>query len=175
LLSAERRFEVTRSLDVIYSVSNFELPSADDIGPGNHAPIASADRSRRLSNLTAGDRFTTLTGLAGLMMPIEWEVVETTQKAELLATRRGRYQVVSKGLQGATATIVLNVYEEKSSVTAELFVLIDEIILTGDLHHSFMTALEDTIDAQIEIVKKNFDIFQDVTVVEMYPPERRGD
>ncbi|MBA0047967.1 hypothetical protein [Mycobacteroides sp. LB1] len=175
MLSAERRFEVTRSLEAIYFVSKLELPSADDIEPGNHAPIASADQRRRLGDLTAGDRFTTLTGLAGLMMPIEWEVVETTQKAELLATRRGRYQVVSKGLQGATTTIVLNVYEEKPSVTAELFVLIDEIILTGDLHHSFMTALEGMIDAQIEIIKKNFKVLRDVTVVEVYPPQERSD
>jgi hypothetical protein len=173
LLSAERRFEFSRSLEEISSVAGFELPSAADIEPGNHAPLAFADRARRLGDLAVGDEFTTQTGIAGLMTPIEWEIVEITHTAQLLAARRGRYHVVSKGLQGATATVVLNVYEQTPSVMAELFVLIDEVILTGDLQHSFMTALDGMIDAQVELFKKSSDVLRDVTVVEEYPPRGR--
>lgn len=173
MLSAERRFEFSRSLEEISSVASFELPSVSDIEPGNHAPLAFADSARRLSDLSVGDEFTTQAGIAGLMIPIEWVIVEITHTAQLLAARRGRYQVVSKGLQGATATVVLNVYEQKPSVRAELFVLIDEVILTGDLQHSFMTALDGTIDTQVELIKRSSAVLRDVTVVEEYPPRGR--
>ncbi|WP_078324760.1 hypothetical protein [Mycobacteroides salmoniphilum] len=173
MLSAERRFEFSRSLEEISSVARFELPSAGDIEPGNHAPLVFADTARRLSDFTVGDEFTTQAGLAGLMTPIDWVIVEITHTAQLLADRRGRYQVVSKGLQGATATVVLNVYEQTPSVRAELFVLIDEVILTGDLQHSFMTALDGMIDTQVELITRSSEVLRDVTVVEEYPPRGR--
>ncbi|AYM40802.1 hypothetical protein [Mycobacteroides chelonae] len=173
MLSAERRFEFSRSLEEISSVADFELPSSSDIEPGNHAPFAFTDGARRLGDLTVGDEFTTQTGIAGLMTPIEWVIVEITHTTQLLAARRGRYQVVSQGLQGATATVVLNVYEQTPSVVAELFVLIDEVILTGDLQHSFMTALDGMIDTQVELIKANSEVLRDVTVVEEYPPRGR--
>ncbi|WP_078312755.1 MULTISPECIES: hypothetical protein [unclassified Mycobacterium] len=173
MLSVERRFEFSRSLEEISSVASFELPSANDIEPGNHAPLAFADQARRLSDFAVGDEFTTQAGIAGLMTPIEWVIVEITHTAQLLAARRGRYQITSKGLQGATATVVLNVYEQTPSVRAELFVLIDEVILTGDLQHSFMTALDGMIDTQVELIKRSSEILRDVTVVEEYPPRGR--
>lgn len=173
MLSAERRFEFSRTLEEVSSVASFELPSAAEIEPGNHAPLAFADEPRRLGDLSVGDEFITQTGIAGLMMPIEWTIVEITHRAQLLAARRGRYQIVSKGLQGATATVVLNVYEQSPSVRAELFVLIDEVILTGDLQHSFMTALDGMIDTQVELIKRSSEVLRDVTVVEEYPPRGR--
>lgn len=173
MLSAERRFEFSRTLEEISSVAGFELPSANDIEPGNHAPLAFADNARRLSDFAVGDEFTTQAGIAGLMLPVDWAIVEITHTAQLLADRRGRYQMVSKGLQGATATVVLNVYEQTPSVWAELFVLIDEVILTGDLQHSFMTALEGMIDTQVELIKRSSEVLRDVTVVEEYPPRGR--
>lgn len=170
MLSAERRFQFPRSLEEISSVANFELPSADDIEPGNHAPRVFADTARRLDALAVGDTFTTQIGIAGLMTPIEWVIVEITHTTRLLASRRGRYQVASHRLQGASATVVLNVYEKEPWVIAELFVLIDEVILTGELQRSFMTALEDTIDTQVELIKADFPRLRDVVVDEKYPP-----
>ncbi|MBN7438659.1 Uncharacterised protein [Mycobacteroides abscessus subsp. abscessus] len=172
MLSAERRFQFPRSLEEISAVSDFELPSADDIEPGNHAPLAFADTARRLDALSIGDTFTTQIGIAGLMTPIEWVVVEITDTATLLAVRRGRYQVASQGLQGANATVVLNVYEQKPSVVAELFVLIDEVILTGELQQSFMAALEGMIDTHIELIRTGVPGLRDVIVDEAYPPPR---
>lgn len=104
------------------------------------------------------------------MTPIEWVIVEITHTTRLLASRRGRYQVASHRLQGASATVVLNVYEKEPWVIAELFVLIDEVILTGELQRSFMTALEDTIDTQVELIKADFPRLRDVVVDEKYPP-----
>lgn len=76
------------------------------------------------------------------------------------------------GLQGANATVVLNVYEEKPSVVAELFVLIDEVILTGELQQSFMAALEGMIDTHIELIRTGVPGLRDVIVDEAYPPPR---
>ncbi|WJR34565.1 hypothetical protein P3F83_03835 [Mycobacteroides immunogenum] len=170
MLSAERRFQFPRSLEEISAVADFELPSGDDIEPGNQAPLVFADKPLRLDALRVGDKFTTQIGIAGLMTPIEWSVVEITHTTKLLTERRGRYQVASKGLQGASATVVLNVYEQPPSVIAELFVLIDEVILTGELQQSFMAALEGMIDTHIDLIKAGFPGLRDVIVDEKYPP-----
>ncbi|MDO3126958.1 hypothetical protein P5V43_07570 [Mycobacteroides abscessus subsp. bolletii] len=140
-------------------------------GHQNHAPLVFANTRRRARHFVRGDTFTSLTGIVGVLTPIEWEVVETTPREQLLAHRRGRFQVVSKWLQGATITIVLNVYEGESAVSADLFVLIDETLLTGGLQHSFMLAIEHEIDSVINIAKRRFTVLRDVVVDEKYPPQ----
>ncbi|SLI58262.1 Uncharacterised protein [Mycobacteroides abscessus subsp. bolletii] len=171
MLSAERHFEIAHRLDDIYIIAHAEVPAADDIETGRHAPLVFANTRRRARHFVRGDTFTSLTGVVGVLTPIEWEVVETTPREQLLAHRRGRFQVVSKWLQGATITIVLNVYEGESAASADLFVLIDETLLTGGLQHSFMLAIEHEIDSVINIAKRRFTVLRDVVVDEKYPPQ----
>lgn len=174
MLSAERHFESARRLDAIYTIAHAEIPAADDLETGSHTPMVFADTRRRARDLEQGDTFTSLTGLVGVLTPIEWEVIETTSRERLLTNRRGRFQVASKWLLGARITIVLNVYEVGSSVSADLFVLIDEVVLTGGLQHSFMMAVENQIDSVIDVAKKRFIVLRDVTVNEKYPPQGPG-
>ncbi|MUM24407.1 hypothetical protein FZI91_22265 [Mycobacterium sp. CBMA271] len=120
-------------------------------------------RDQSVHDLVPGDTFTTSTGIVGVVTPIEWTIVEKTTRSDLIATRRGRYHVVSRGLLGATATVVLNIYERESSVIAELFVLVDELILAGDLQHSFETAIDHQIDSLIASARKRFRVLRDMT------------
>lgn len=166
MLSAERHFEVFRSLREISRLANIYLPAADSIEPGTGTPQVFADQRQTIHELKPGDGFTTMTGFVGVVAPIEWTIVEKTPHRELLANRRGRYQVVSKGLLGATATIVINIYERESAVMADLFVLIDELILTGDLQHSIETAVEHQIDVIIATARKRFTILRDMREVQ---------
>lgn len=165
MLSAERHFEVFRDLREISRLSLIRIPAAECIEPGSRTPQVFADRRRTVRDLQPGDAFTTMTGLVGIVTPIEWTIVENTPHRELLASRRGRYQVASKGLRGMTATVVLNVYERESAVMADLFVLIDEIILTGDLQNSFEKAIDHQIDAIIAAARKRFTVLRDMTEV----------
>ncbi|OHT81621.1 hypothetical protein [Mycobacteroides saopaulense] len=171
MLSAERHFEIARRLNEIYTIAHVEVPGADDVQIGNHTPLVFANTRRRARDFVAGDTFSSLTGIVGVLTPIEWEVVETTPRDQLLTARRGRFQVVSKWMQGATITIVLNIYEGETSVSADLFVLIDEVLLSGGLHHSFMVAVEHKIDSVISIAKRRFAALQDAVVDEKYPPQ----